>query len=65
MPIFVSLDSAVYVGSTNEDEMCNFYMMYWVEGTMHLIYYLRTKGKRLEISDTQKTLISSTYQKTV
>ena len=25
-------DSAVSVGSTNEDEMCNFYMMYWVEG---------------------------------
>ena len=26
-------DHAVSVGSTNEDEMCNFYMMYWVEGT--------------------------------
>jgi len=26
-------DSAVYVGSTNEDEMCNFYLMYWVDGT--------------------------------
>ena len=34
--IFVSLDSAVYVGSTNEDEMCNFYMMYWVEGKIFL-----------------------------
>merc|ERR1712020_673962 len=29
-------DSAVYVGSTNEDEMCNFYMMYWVEGKIFL-----------------------------
>lgn len=26
-------DHAVSVGSTNEDEMCNFYLMYWVEGT--------------------------------
>lgn len=26
-------DHAVSVGSTNQDEMCNFYLMYWVEGT--------------------------------
>ena len=26
-------DSAVSVGNTNDDEMCNFYLMYWVEGT--------------------------------
>lgn len=25
-------NSAVSVGSTNTDEMCNFYLMYWVEG---------------------------------
>ena len=25
-------DSAVYMGSTREDEMCNFYLMYWVDG---------------------------------
>lgn len=25
-------DHAVYVGTTREDEMCNFYLMYWVEG---------------------------------
>ncbi|XP_023322359.1 peptidylglycine alpha-hydroxylating monooxygenase [Eurytemora carolleeae] len=25
-------DRTVYIGTTNEDEMCNFYMMYWVEG---------------------------------
>lgn len=25
-------DSAVSVGTTNEDEMCNFYLMYWVDG---------------------------------
>ena len=24
-------DHAVWVGATREDEMCNFYMMYWVE----------------------------------
>ena len=23
---------AVWVGSTREDEMCNFYLMYWVDG---------------------------------
>jgi len=26
----------VYVGSTNDDEMCNFYMMYWVDGSQLL-----------------------------
>ena len=25
--------STVSVGPTNDDEMCNFYLMYWVEGT--------------------------------
>lgn len=25
-------DRTTYVGPTNEDEMCNFYMMYWVKG---------------------------------
>ena len=25
-------DHAVYVGTTREDEMCNFYLMYWVDG---------------------------------
>jgi len=25
-------DRTVYIGNTNEDEMCNFYMMYWVDG---------------------------------
>lgn len=25
-------DRITYIGSTNEDEMCNFYIMYWVEG---------------------------------
>jgi len=25
-------DRAVSVGTTNDDEMCNFYLMYWVEG---------------------------------
>ena len=38
------LDSAVYVGSTNEDEMCNFYMMYWVEGR----HFIPTKGEELK-----------------
>jgi len=27
-------DRTTYVGATNEDEMCNFYMMYWVKGKM-------------------------------
>ena len=27
-------DHAVYVGTTREDEMCNFYLMYWVEGDL-------------------------------
>ena len=26
-------DYAVSVGSTRQDEMCNFYMMFWVDGT--------------------------------
>jgi peptidylglycine monooxygenase len=26
------LDHAVSVGATNNDEMCNFYLLYWVEG---------------------------------
>lgn len=26
-------DHAVWMGTTREDEMCNFYMMYWVDGT--------------------------------
>merc|ERR1711992_20814 len=26
-------DHAVTVGTTNDDEMCNFYLMYWVEGS--------------------------------
>jgi len=26
-------DSAVSVGNTRQDEMCNFYMMFWVDGT--------------------------------
>lgn len=26
-------DKTVYIGSTNNDEMCNFYIMYWTEGT--------------------------------
>ena len=25
-------DAVTYVGATNEDEMCNFYIMYWVHG---------------------------------
>ena len=25
-------DRTTAVGATNEDEMCNFYIMYWVEG---------------------------------
>ena len=25
-------DRTTYVGSTKEDEMCNFYIMYWVDG---------------------------------
>jgi len=25
-------DRTTYIGMTNKDEMCNFYMMYWVEG---------------------------------
>merc|ERR1712117_865023 len=25
-------DTVTYVGATNEDEMCNFYIMYWVHG---------------------------------
>ncbi len=25
-------DRITWVGATAEDEMCNFYMMYWVEG---------------------------------
>jgi len=29
-------DEPVYIGSTGDDEMCNFYMMYWVEGTQTL-----------------------------
>ena len=30
-------DRITAVGATNEDEMCNFYIMYWVEGkeTVH------------------------------
>ena len=27
-------DRTTYVGSTKEDEMCNFYIMYWVEGDL-------------------------------
>ena len=29
-------DRITWVGSTAEDEMCNFYMMYWVEGNQVL-----------------------------
>merc|ERR1719342_193720 len=25
-------DRITYIGTTNEDEMCNFYVMYWVHG---------------------------------
>lgn len=25
-------DHAVWVGATRDDEMCNFYLMYWVDG---------------------------------
>ena len=25
-------DDITYIGSTNNDEMCNFYLMYWVDG---------------------------------
>ena len=25
-------DRITYIGATKEDEMCNFYMMYWVKG---------------------------------
>ena len=25
-------DHTVYVGATGKDEMCNFYLMYWVQG---------------------------------
>ena len=25
-------DRVTYIGTTNEDEMCNFYIMYWVQG---------------------------------
>jgi peptidylglycine monooxygenase len=31
-----SKDSAVWVGSTRADEMCNFYLMYWVHGDKNL-----------------------------
>ena len=27
-------DRTTYVGSTKEDEMCNFYIMYWVDGDL-------------------------------
>jgi len=27
------LDKDVYIGATSDDEMCNYYMMYWVNGT--------------------------------
>ena len=29
-------DHAVWVGSTREDEMCNFYLMYWMYGKNNL-----------------------------
>ncbi len=29
-------DHAVWVGSTREDEMCNFYLMYWMDGPKNL-----------------------------
>ena len=29
-------DHAVWVGTTRDDEMCNFYLMYWVEGRRKL-----------------------------
>jgi hypothetical protein len=25
-------DRPIYIGSTKDDEMCNFYLMYWVDG---------------------------------
>ena len=30
-------DTTTWIGPTNQDEMCNFYIMYWVEGkkTVH------------------------------
>ncbi len=26
------LDHTVYIGPTGDDEMCNFYLLYWVKG---------------------------------
>ena len=29
-------DHAVWVGTTRDDEMCNFYLMYWMHGRKNL-----------------------------
>ena len=29
-------DHAVWVGTTRDDEMCNFYLMYWMHGPKNL-----------------------------
>ncbi|XP_034245258.1 peptidylglycine alpha-hydroxylating monooxygenase [Thrips palmi] len=38
-------DDYTMIGATNKDEMCNFYLMYWVEGTVPLdVKYCFTSG---------------------
>ncbi|XP_026293326.2 peptidylglycine alpha-hydroxylating monooxygenase [Frankliniella occidentalis] len=38
-------DDYTMIGATNKDEMCNFYLMYWVEGTKPLdVKYCFTEG---------------------
>ena len=36
LSVFSYRDRITWVGATAEDEMCNFYMMYWVDGSEKL-----------------------------
>ena len=37
-------DEAVWVGSTREDEMCNFYLMYWIDGQKKISFSFRPQA---------------------
>ena len=56
-------DRTTYVGATKEDEMCNFYIMYWVDGDLPMdqtTCFSRVSqaiGLKLIIRDLTKTLL--------
>ena len=52
-------DRITYIGSTNEDEMCNFYIMYWVEGNGPM--KKNTCFTPVNINSTEKNMRSMTF----